>query len=174
MVDNKKRGFSMVEMIIVMLILGIIAAAVLLNASTTTVIKDTTEADKIVRMLQSLRTGWLAYYADNREFLGLKGKVAAIQTFDADAPFTKSLEIYLDRDLKEDIDSYGNILLVSNSRDERGAKISLGITFHEGKQPTSSVFKLLVRDAAEYNLSSSSGATLNNSSDKKSILLKVY
>lgn len=82
---RKMRGFTLVELLIVIIIIGILAGALLLVAGAGT---DKAQASKIVSDLRSLKSGMLMYYADNNVWLG----VASID----------ELEGYLDRDISTD------------------------------------------------------------------------
>jgi len=85
---KKRTGFTLVELLIVIIIIGILAGAMLLVAGSGT---DKAEATKIVSNLRSLKAAALMYYADNPN-----ATVAAAAGTQIDL-----LKKYMDRDLDE-------------------------------------------------------------------------
>ena len=171
-----RKGFSLVEMIIVMIILAVLSAFMLMSGSTSTLVDDKTEADKIVRALQSMRSGWIASYSDNQEFLGLRGtSVPASQTFNASAPFTKSLEVYIDRTFDDEIAKYGNIMLITDSTSPGNPRVYLGFALSADKRPKDEVLKILQKDAGEHGLFGYTAPSFSSFlSSNANILLRVY
>lgn len=82
-VMKKRAGFTLVELLIVIIIIGILAGAMLLVAGSGT---DKAEATKIVSDLRGLKAAALMYYADN----------ATNPTF----PAIGDLKKYMDRDIE--------------------------------------------------------------------------
>lgn len=83
---KKRTGFTLVELLIVIIIIGILAGAMLLVAGSGT---DKAEATKIVSNLRSLKTAALMYYADNPSAANAALPANAIDL----------LKKYMDRDL---------------------------------------------------------------------------
>ncbi len=79
---KKRSGFTLVELLIVIIIIGILAGAMLLVAGSGT---DSAEATKIISDLRSLKSAALLYYADHPT--------------ETTAPGLTDLENYMDRKL---------------------------------------------------------------------------
>ncbi len=79
---KKRSGSTLVELLIVIIIIGILAGAMLLVAGSGT---DSAEATKIISDLRSLKSAALLYYADNPS--------------NPDAPTIDALGQYMDRTL---------------------------------------------------------------------------
>jgi general secretion pathway protein G len=82
-VMKKRTGFTLVELLIVIIIIGILAGAMLLVAGSGT---DKAEATKIVSDMRGLKAAALMYYAD-------KGS-------DPAKPEIEDLKPYMDRDVE--------------------------------------------------------------------------
>jgi prepilin-type N-terminal cleavage/methylation domain-containing protein len=121
----KREAFSLVELMLVVVIMGILGALILLNMSTSERIDAQTEAKRFVRSLYSLRSSWIAYHADKHVFLGVPHysltdatQVAAVQW---------SLEIYADRpDFRDDVSRYGKINIITVPETTAYSQIYLG------------------------------------------------
>ncbi|MDR3255962.1 MAG: type II secretion system GspH family protein [Synergistaceae bacterium] len=102
----RSGGFSLVELLLVIVITGILGALLLLNASSSEKVDAQVEAKRIVRSLHSLRTAWLSYNSDKFEMLGVPSYNISTDS----AIVTKSLELYMStRKLDEETARYGSI-----------------------------------------------------------------
>lgn len=87
--ERKRKGFTLVELLIVIIIIGILAGAMLLVAGSGT---DKAEATKIVSDLRSLKSAALMYYADHNAW--------------ASQDIQEQLGSYMDRNVKNSKNKY--------------------------------------------------------------------
>ncbi|MDR0649443.1 MAG: prepilin-type N-terminal cleavage/methylation domain-containing protein [Synergistaceae bacterium] len=116
----KRGAFSLVELLLVVVIMGIVGALILLNMSTSESIDAQTEAMRYVRSVHGVRSAWIAYMADRHVFLG----VPEITDHDA---LLNSLDLYADKaGLADDVSRYGNIMIETVPVTEYYSHIFLG------------------------------------------------
>ena len=71
---NKRKGFTLVELLIVIVVIGILSAMMMLSSTEAV---TSAKASNIVSNLRNLKTAALAYYADNLDYFS-KTPTAAI------------------------------------------------------------------------------------------------
>ncbi|MDR0652589.1 MAG: prepilin-type N-terminal cleavage/methylation domain-containing protein [Synergistaceae bacterium] len=111
-----KKGFTLVELLLVIVLIAIIMALVTLSGSS--MMESTsaqTEARRLIRTLQSLRSAWYACYADTQVMLGVNGNTLT-------GNLARDLGTYSDRSLAEEEERYG---IISADVTQEG-KISIG------------------------------------------------
>jgi prepilin-type N-terminal cleavage/methylation domain-containing protein len=177
----KREGFSLIELLLVVVITGIICGLVLLNASTHERVDAQVEAKRMIRAIHSIRSAWLAYNTEKFIMLGVPSYDV---TSSADRNTAqKILEKYSDRSLHEDIERYGNISIVTlpdtvtNRPGGPVNRVYVGFT-SDGNFGGKAVLKgatqkaLANNLAANFGLVSQSGAVYAGS-DSESILIRV-
>jgi prepilin-type N-terminal cleavage/methylation domain-containing protein len=170
---RSNRGFSLVELLLVIVLIAILMALVTLSGSS--MMESTnaqTEVRRLIRTVQSLRSAWLACYADTQTMIGIT-TVATVPTWDDNtdhSEISKWLSQYSDRSLVEEIERYGRIKVVQNLTGMNSRRIDIGFSPSDntGKElkaanKPANVLKtmkeVLDRQKGDYDLTVNSSAT---------------
>jgi prepilin-type N-terminal cleavage/methylation domain-containing protein len=106
---SRSKGFSLVELLLVIVLMAIIMALVTVSGSS--MMQSTSaqaEARRLMRTVQSLRSAWLAAYADTQMMPGVTSDLTPSELL-------KKISIYSDRSLSEEVDRYGNIVVETDT-----------------------------------------------------------
>lgn len=120
MITGRKKGFTLVELLVVIIILAILAGMLLLSTGTATTMA---EATKIVSDIRMLHSALLAYYIDNSDLpaVGANGSTTPLSQAEV-----KSISVYIDREL--DQTRYGAIYLTKGPS-LTDSRVLLGIQY---------------------------------------------
>jgi prepilin-type N-terminal cleavage/methylation domain-containing protein len=159
-----EKGFTLVELLLVIVLLAIIMALVTLSGAN--MMESTsaqTEARKLIRTVQSLRSAWLACYADSQVQMGV--------THPADVEMIRA---YSDRAVEDDIERYGNISVVSD--DAGSIHIGFRGPWHLGnmnRQTINTMIGVIGNQMNDYNISFDKTPINNDAPPPKSIFIKI-
>jgi prepilin-type N-terminal cleavage/methylation domain-containing protein len=166
----KRAAFSLVELMLVVVIMGIVGALILLNMSTSERIDAQAEARRYVRSVYSVRGAWIAYMADRHVFLGVPG------ASDMGAVL-KSLDLYADRaGLADDVKRYGSLMIETVPVNAYYSHIFLGFDGtgdFGGKTPGDTIAILNGEFGAGYRLTSVD-ASIIDSVKNNNLMLRVW
>lgn len=110
---RRSRAFSLVELLIVMSIIVIISGAIALGGLSNGTVDGFAEASRLGSSLRSLRSAWLACYAESY-YTALRFPDGGRGTFQHDSKPALELARFCDRALDEDTARYGDILIVAD------------------------------------------------------------
>ena len=87
---SRRKGFTLVELLIIIAVIGVLAAMMILSS---TEVVSTAKAAKILANLQTLKRAAVQWYSDNREKVGIDGRVTIGKT-------THSVHEWYDKDIQ--------------------------------------------------------------------------
>ena len=105
-----KKGFSLVELLIVIVVIAVLTGAILLGGVSNVTADAFAEAGKLRGGLKSLRSAWLACYSETYEMLGVPGDEA----YGAGTDVVRALSRYADRGIGEEIARYGDVRVITS------------------------------------------------------------
>ena len=101
--EIKRRGFTLVELLIVIVVIGILSAMMMLSSTEAV---SSARASNIVSNLRNLKTAALAWYVDSLDVI--EGKDANGKAFSLkNADHFKFVKHYLNNDTASDLTDYG-------------------------------------------------------------------
>lgn len=111
-----RRAFSLAELLVVMMIVVILAGSVSLGGKSKVTVDAFTEATKIEESIRSLRSAWLAYYAETyyQDLRVPTTKTTYVPDDTAGSEANRMiahLGAYRDRPIEEDIARFGGIVV---------------------------------------------------------------
>lgn len=141
---RKSKGFTLVELLVVIIIIGILAGMLLLAVGSAT---DKAEATKIINLLRNYKSAALLYYSNNNVWPK------------AGVSWERSLDKYVDRSL--DLGSYAMVEIVQVPPINGRLFIGLVGANNSLLVKSTSLQKVLANQAPEAALFSRSGGVYN-------------
>lgn len=124
--SSKANAFTLIEVLLVIVIIAILTGLLLTGFSAVSAVDANTEAAKLMRSLQQLRSGWLAYYTDEHKMLGVEDENSD-KTYDAEDNVMRELSERMEAQVADLIERYGNVRIVARpSKPDNGTEIYLG------------------------------------------------
>jgi prepilin-type N-terminal cleavage/methylation domain-containing protein len=124
------RGFTLVELLLVIVLIAILMALVTLSgASMVESTNAQTEARRMIRTVHSLRSAWLAAYADSQMTIGIPSSTWPVWI---QASIDQEMSRYSDRSLIDEINRYGTIRVVVNPSGKVGTYIGFASGANHG------------------------------------------
>jgi len=158
MKNKKHSGFTLIEMLVVIIIIGALTGAVMLSVTSAT---DKAKASKIVTNLQNLKAACVMYYADNEQW------PSEDVVFDGNAATAdgtkKTIESYLDR-----IPEKGYKIYAASSNSSVCA-----VSYSDKNVMTDGVVEKIKKMAKTSGLSSSNAASSTVYTGGSEVFLKV-
>lgn len=139
---KKSKGFTLVELLIVIIIIGILAGMMMLATGSAT---DKAEATKVVSNLRNIKAGCVMYYADHNAWPGTVAKISS------------SADLYKYLDQKPD-DAYG----LEKAADGLYVKVDLSTLKQDGTGVQGKL-KDIAKDSALHSSASSADSTVYQS-----------
>ena len=130
--EIKRRGFTLVELLIVIVVIGILSAMMMLSSTEAV---SSARASNIISNLRNLKTAALAWYIDSLDVVDASGFTLTNATH---FPFVKH---YLNNDTASDLTNYGI-----------EAKNSKWYVYYEGGKADANVYTKLKGRAASVGL----------------------
>lgn len=143
---TKRKGFSLIEVLIVILLIGILSGLLVMTLRTP---GEDAEAQRIVHHLKALKSAYIAYYADTHRYL------PPVDSADANSALMASLDRYAIKSLDT---SLGPIMIQESAA--RSVYIGFVGGTAIGRYNTGVLYKIIQERADAYGLKGSNGGVV--------------
>lgn len=143
---KRRKGFSLVEMLIVILLIGILSALLVMSLRTP---HEDAEAQKIAHHLKALKSAYMAYYADTHKYL------PAVSSAGPNSALMASLDRYA---IKSIDSSLGPIMIRETAANGVYIGFVGGSTL--GNFNTSTLYRILRERADYYGIKGADGGVV--------------
>ncbi|MDR1509771.1 MAG: prepilin-type N-terminal cleavage/methylation domain-containing protein [Synergistaceae bacterium] len=169
MAPNKfsaKKGFTLVELLLVIVLMAIIMTLVTLSGSD--MISSTnaqTEARRLIRGVQLLRSAWLSCYADSQVQIGITPTAKSV---------ADQINAYSDGSLTDETLRYGNIAVTSNDT----GLIHIGFSGpwnipNMNRDTMNTMIEVIGNQAGDYDISFDKTPLAANAAPSKRVFIRV-
>ncbi|MDR1965435.1 MAG: prepilin-type N-terminal cleavage/methylation domain-containing protein [Synergistaceae bacterium] len=145
---GRGKGFTLVELLLVIVLMAVIMALVTLSGSS--MIEATnaqTEARRMIRTVQSVRSAWLACYADTQDMPGVPATA-----WDSDS-LMRVLSRYSDRSLSDEAERYGNLeVRLDGERIDVGFEGPWDLANSSANSAKDAIKDMIANQAADYEI----------------------
>ncbi len=151
MLENRRReGFSLVEVLIVIIIIAILAGLLVMGLGGT---QESADATRLINGIKALKSAYIACYADTHKYLPANAGAGA------SSDLVASLEKYAGKSLFDEIHAFGSVTIQTDT----GGGVYIGYLGGSGIHGNSSASKIyaeLLRRADAVKLRGHNGGPL--------------
>lgn len=162
------RGFSLVELLIVMTIIAVLTGAIALGGMSNTTVDAFAETSRIEEGIRSLRSAWIASWAESY-YKELSAPAAKTTYTSGSDEIVKHLSRYSDRALEDDIERCGGFVVAAH---DGGLYLGYADVMRKIADDGSGVREAIARNLARSSLDLRSGTFARYSSGGE-VLIRV-